>query len=363
MCRMIEEYLKQLETYDIYSDIKSQSLPLYIWGGGELASEIEELLHEKKIEINGFFIDDEYKNEDRYIEEVVTYSELVSSCDAFNVIVGHSSYEMYADMNNRKNVNKVFLLPFINYHKWERTNVSEFKDRIKELEDIYLELEDEKSKINLLAMLGVHVSGNPHYVLDVFDYSKNFFHNDIFSISERENFVDVGAYDGDTLRVFLKECSRKFNKIYCIEPDKTNLQKLKEYVSSNKLDVVVIETGLWDSKRKLALDDGNNQISSIDINGDESSTTVISVEQLDNIIPIEERISLIKINYLVGVEEALRGSKRILKEYKPKLAITCGFNCTSIIGIYNAIKQSNPDYNIFLRYNHAMVSTLTMYGI
>lgn len=30
---MLEEILKELPIYDVYSDIQSQNLPLFVWGG------------------------------------------------------------------------------------------------------------------------------------------------------------------------------------------------------------------------------------------------------------------------------------------------------------------------------------------
>lgn len=363
---MLEEILKELPIYDVYSDIQSQNLPLYVWGGGELASEIESILHEKEIRFDGFFVDDEYINEDRYIKDVVSYSELINFHDIFNVIVGHSVYELYSEMEKRKHVNKVFLLPYVNYHKWDRTNYDSVEKRIDELEKVYDSLEDEVSKRNLLAMLKVHISGDAKHIIEVFEHSNNFYNNDIYNITKDEVFIDVGAYDGDTLRFFLKECGGKYSKVFCIEPDKSNLKRLEEYIIGNDLNVVLLENGLWDSKEQLVLDDGNDQISSIEVDADnnkDGTSTVIDVDCLDNMISESEKVTLIKINYLVGVAEALRGSKRILKNDKPKLAITCGFDCVSIIDIYKAIMMCNPDYRVFLRYNNAMVSKLTMYGI
>lgn len=119
---MIKEILKELEVYDVYADIKSQTLPLYVWGGGELASEIESLLQKIEIKFEGFFVDDEYIDEERYIKNVVKYSELIKLHDKFNVIVGHSVYELFEEIEKRKHVGRVFLLPFVNYHKWDRTD-------------------------------------------------------------------------------------------------------------------------------------------------------------------------------------------------------------------------------------------------
>ncbi|MCR5105517.1 MAG: FkbM family methyltransferase [Eubacterium sp.] len=350
---------EEMEYMDVYEELKEQELPLMIWGAGELASEVAQCLEDKHIAISDYVVDDNfYDNSPVYISARIKYSDAVKKYGRFNVVLGHSNYELYKDIEKKDFVGKVFILPFVNYTKWDKTNLSEIRVNRSELEHIYSILEDEKSRSCFVSMLKTHVSGNPYYCIKECDKQMTFFRNDIFAVGEDEVFLDVGAFDGDTLRMFLAETGERYKEVICIEPDDISRKKLEDYINNHNYDnITVISEGVWNCKGTLFFADNQEQISSV---SDEQTGTTINVDRIDNIV---KGATLIKINYLFGVAEALEGAERILAENRPKLAITCGFNCTNIIGIVNSIIHANTHYKLYLRFNRGMVSTLTLYGV
>lgn len=53
------------------------------------------------------------------------------------------------------------------------------------------------------------------------------FFTDQIKLTDRECLVDVGAYDGDTIRSFEKVTSNQYEKIYAFEMDRENYTKLQ----------------------------------------------------------------------------------------------------------------------------------------
>lgn len=90
---------------------------------------------------------------------------------------------------------------------------------------------------------------------------------------------------------------------------------------------------------------------------------MVDVKPLDDLFEYSDNISLLKINYLKGVKEALQGGSHILKVHKPKLSIAVGLDCRNIIVLPMLIKRINPEYKLYLRYNSSMLSSLMLYGI
>ncbi len=45
-----------------------------------------------------------------------------------------------------------------------------------------------------------------------------------------EVFVDCGAYDGDTIKIFLEKSGSRFDRVVAFEPDPINFQNLKTHV-------------------------------------------------------------------------------------------------------------------------------------
>ena len=60
---------------------------------------------------------------------------------------------------------------------------------------------------------------------------EQYFPDDLFECSPDEVFVDCGAFDGDTLKVFLQRRQSFFKQIVALEPDPSNFQTLQEFIS------------------------------------------------------------------------------------------------------------------------------------
>ena len=56
--------------------------------------------------------------------------------------------------------------------------------------------------------------------------------SEILSPAKYETCVDLGAYNGDTVRDLQKRCEN-LKKIICFEPDRKNFTKLEKYTSEN----------------------------------------------------------------------------------------------------------------------------------
>lgn len=350
---------------DVIIELKEEKLPLFMWGTGELATEINEYLKKNGIQISGVFVSDDYYDGTRIFDGklVKRYSD-IKEYSKLNVIIGHSNYEKLCLIEEKENVNKVFYLFSVNYGIFHKTPMEKIRDYQGEFENIYDLLDDEESKKVYLSFLKTRVSGNIKYLLEVYKKEMNFFNNDIFVINNKETYLDVGAFDGDTIRLFLKESGGKYCMIYALEPDSFNRKKLEEYVQKDNLqDVYISSKGAWNKKCTISFETVGDQISSVINDENYIVGETIDVEPIDDMFAYKDQVTLIKINYLEGVEEALYGAQKILKEDKPKLALTIGFDCNNIRKIPKVIKEINPEYKLFLRYNRGMLSALTLYAV
>lgn len=364
---LIQE-LKNLEEEDVIKEMREDILPLVMWGAGSSAPEVSFYLKSNKIQIYDVFVDDEYYTEGLKFEgkDVLSYSMLSQKYDKVNVVFGNANYEKKSLLEKRRCINKVYTLFSISYNVFEKTPLSEIKNNINEFEQVYELLEDDKSKVNYLAFLKTRVSGNNKYIMDVMEGEATFFRNQIFQINDEEVYLDVGAYDGDTIRLFLKENQGKYKYIYAVEPDIKNNRKLRKYIEENHLkNIEITNKGAWNCAEKQDFLFGEqvfSVITSRQVNKKEKTSRVM-VEKLDSMFSYSEKITLLKINYFEGVKETVEGAKKILIEHCPKLAITVGFDCRNIRCIPQAIKKINPKYKLYMRYNKGMASGLTLYGI
>lgn len=366
--------LKELKNLDIRenleNELKQQDLPLVMWGAGEVAQEVNYYLKKYDIYLSDVFVDDAYYSKGTLFDgkPVLSMSMLKKKYALVNVILGCSNYEKIKYLESLTLVNKVFYLFSSSYGISEKTALSEIEENIVEFEEVGNIFADDISYKNYLAFLKTRVSGNISFVLDLFNNEINYFNNDIFTIDDKEVFLDVGAYDGDTIRLFLQENNGRYQHIYAVEPDEVNKKMLENYVQeSGLLNVTISGSAAWKEKGELRLVmNDNRQLLSFVFN-EESITggarSGIKAESLDEMFQYQENISLIKINYLEGAEETLQGARKILKIHKPKLAVLVGSGCKNIRSIPMLIKEINPDYKLYLRYNRGAIATLTCYGI
>ncbi len=56
--------------------------------------------------------------------------------------------------------------------------------------------------------------------------------SDIIKLTSKEVFIDVGAYNGDTMREFLDVTNKYFSNIIAYELDKNNFGKLQKEIQN-----------------------------------------------------------------------------------------------------------------------------------
>lgn len=338
-------------------------------GAGSSAPEVNYYLQENGIKISDVFVDDEYYTEGLMFDgkPVLSYTMLKDKYDKVNVILGNSNYEKKGLLEKKTCVNHVYCLFSISYNVFNKTPLSEIEQHISEFESVYELLEDDKSRRNPMAFLKTRIAGNNQYIMDVFEQETTFFRNEIFQIDGNETYLDVGAFDGDTIRLFLKENKGIYKYIYAVEPDCKNFRELERYIKEKHLkDIEISKMGAWNIEEKLYFSSSEKQVSSVisekcAVSGGEVS--YVEAAPIDRIFDYSKQVTLFKINYFEGVKEAIEGAAEILRKHAPKLAVTVGFDCRNIRCIPQLIKSINPKYKIYFRFNKGMASALTLYGV
>ncbi len=343
---------------DVLKKDVADGYPVVMWGAGSLSASMQKMLFQNGINIDAVLVNKQSCDE-CYETQVFSYEEIVCKYKKFDLVCGHSRYELVDQfLHEHAEINRIFCFVNVCYGQWEGISSEFIMNHIDEYEQSYGLFDDDLSRDCFAAYLNSRSNEDYRYILPCYREKVSYFRNPFFELKDHEVYLDVGAFDGDTIREFLSADwnEKKWEKIIAIEPEALSRNKLERYVNSLSLDnIVTYSNGCWDKEDTL-LFNISDESSSIDDHG-----VKLEVKRIDEQF-INDGVTLIKINYLNGVVETLKGAEKVLKMNKPNLAITVGFDEWGIIHIPQIIKKINPSYKLGLRYASPMPARLILFG-
>ncbi|MCA1826008.1 MAG: FkbM family methyltransferase [Myxococcales bacterium] len=146
-----------------------------------------------------------------------------------------------------------------------------------------------------------------------------YFAPDLYPLSDDERFVDCGAFDGDTVRSFLKLLPRFAGRVHAFEPDPDSFRRLERWRDGlpaplrERIDVS--RAGVGAKSGRVSFNEGGGTGSSIGAGGGE-----IEIVPLDEAVA-SMRPTLIKVDTEGYEPEVLDGARRTISTLAPKLAL------------------------------------------
>lgn len=211
------------------------------------------------------------------------------------------------------------------------------------------------------------------------DYSdirskEGYFPRDIFELSDREIYVDCGAFNGDTIKEFIDVVDGNFRHIVAYEADPYNYKKIQESLIYflNKEKVSLFNLAVSSSEKEIQLCAGIDASSYCKELDDDSfaprnieyQTINIGSVCLDKHIGdnTERYPTIIKMD-IEGCEvDAIKGAQKLIKEHKPKLAICIYHKEMDFVDIPELIHELVPEYRLFIRHQSMLYFDTILYA-
>lgn len=182
----------------------------------------------------------------------------------------------------------------------------------------------------------------------------------LLHIGTNEIYMDLGAYDGDTVEEFLKLTGRRFEKIYAVEPNRRNYAKMRRRlyalgsgVFTHLNAAVTAEDGSVAFIRRsgrgaaVAVENAADGKTELPQN---IRTETVDGRSVDSILK-GNRATLIKYDVEGSEEAALRGSAETIRRYKPRLIVSLYHRTEDYITLPLLIHELNPAYKLYLRHH------------
>lgn len=339
---------------ELWQYLKTADKPIVLYGMGNGADKIINVLEQKGIPFKGVFASDGFvRNKTFHGFKISSYKDLREEFSDMIVLLcfGSERPEVLENIKRIAHEQELYApeVPVIGGGLFDEEYYSSHENEFKE---IYNFLADEQSQKTFLDIIKYKLSGKIDYLFDC-EVSKDEPYKTFLRLNENETFMDLGAYTGDTVSDFLKRVS-SYNKIIAVEPDRKSFRKLKantENISCIRIENVAVskECGILPFSMK-----GGRNSSAF------RGETLVEFKNIDSLSQ-DEGITYIKMDLEGEEENAILGGKDTILKYKPKMLVSAYHRTDDFLKLPKAVLNIRDDYKIYLRHFKSLPAWDTNY--
>lgn len=349
--------IEKIKEKNVWDTLRTTPLPIVLYGMGNGADMVIDELHKTGRDFDDIFAGDRFvRGQIFHGRKVKTYKELCEEYDDFFVVMCFAVHDDetidFAKLIAKNHPFAAPNVPIVNDGVFTREYI-ELHD--KEFDEAYALLADEESRRNYINILNFKVSGKIDYLF-ASEKEKRSVYNDVLKLTGKEIFVDLGAYDGDTINELIS-ITGGYEKIFAFEADSNNFKKLQK--NTERLhNVELYNLAAWDKKDTLLFEKKKGRNSKLS----QSGNIEIPADSVDNII--KEPFTVLKMDIEGSEEKAIAGAERSVKKYLPKLCICAYHRNSDMFKIPLMINGICPEYKIYF-YHHRYIPAWesNFYGI
>lgn len=227
------------------------------------------------------------------------------------------------------------------------------KSHADEMKRVYKMLADEQSKRVFENVIRYKLTGKIDFLREVETPAEEKF--DLLNIGTEEVYVDLGAYNGDTVVEFLNETSLQFKKIYAMEPDVKNYRRMKRalYMIGAAL-MECYNCGAWDEDTTVTFNlRGGRSGRVVPKDGEPRNPArfrEVKMMKTDTMLR-GEPATYIKIDVEGSESHALEGARHTISEFRPKLNVALYHRNEDMFAIPMMIAEINRKYRFYMRHH------------
>lgn len=216
-----------------------------------------------------------------------------------------------------------------------------FEENIEHYRKAYELFDDDFSrKVYLEKMKKVFLLSD---ISDIVSPGEEEYFDEKLTLTKQEVFVDCGGFDGDTAKRFAEKCGGKYKNIIIFEPESCKKEAIRRNMGDHPYELY--QSGVWSKTAKLYFNAMGTVASHISESG---QGDLIETASLDETV-YDKEPTFIKMDIEGAEQEALKGCRKIIREYRPKLAICVYHKPEDFYQIPLMIKEMNPGYKLYLR--------------
>ncbi len=331
-----------------FARLRQMKKPLVLYGMGDGADKLLAALAQYGLPPAGLFASDEFvRGQSFHGLPVLTYAQARECFGAMCVLVsfGTERPEVLARIRDIMREQEVYAphLPLFGGALFDAAFTAAHESELLAAADVWADEPSRRVYANYLAYLW---TGRPQYLFAAESPRDDAWR--LLDLQADEVYLDLGAYDGDTVRDFLRLTDSRYKEIWALEPDTKNYRKLLANCGGLR-DLHALPLAIWSEGGSLPFAGRAGRNSALKA-GAAGETAVDSLEGLWR-DEMTAPPTLIKFDVEGAEEPALLGAARLLAERKPKLALAAYHRTEDIYRLPLLLQRLNPAYRLYLRHH------------
>lgn len=331
----------------VWEYLKTTEKPIILYGMGNGADKVLRVFDYYNIKFSGIMASDEFVRGQSYKgHKVHTLSYFEEKYGDFIVAITFGT-QIKSVMENITEISKrhTVIVPSVPVFGDKIFNDDFLKENSEKIYSAYSLLADRRSMEVFEYALKFYYTGNLKYI-ELSTDSKDEIFNNVLKLNNHENYIDLGAYRGDTIDELI-HYGGGYNKIRAIEPDLKTFKKLSEHIIGMP-NVEIFNKSIWKTDTTLIFSNKGGRNSTIDLTS--SNGTLMSAITIDTLAK-GFNATYIKADVEGAEKQALAGGIHTLSEYKPKLNFAVYHTFEDLFELILIINAINPEYQFYLRHH------------
>lgn len=340
--------------------LRYEKKKVVLYGAGYCGHETVMLMQKNDIPVMAV-CDDFRAGESMDGYRINSLNEIVMNDDM--VIIITSGFNSAMKQNLKKfNLWKYYLDVDFGRYEADKENWQYFHQYEKELNRAYDLLADDKSRDIFQRLVNYRICRNIDVLDGIQDDGQYFPNEEILNLSisggGADVFLDLGAYDGDSVNGFIDYMHGKYKKIIAVEASEKNYRKCCDNLDGYD-NVECHKIGVYNCKTQLhfTASDAKNSFA------DEYGENVIDVDTVDNILA-GQPVTFIKMDVEGAEYAALQGAIETIKNNIPVMAISIYHKVDDLWRLQLFVEDLLPGkYDFYIRHYSPTVIETVLYAV
>lgn len=333
---------------DVWDEIRDERRPIVVYGMGNGADKLFERLAEMGVVPSDIFASDGFVRGHSFRGmRVKSFSEIKEQYDDFIILLSFATnraevLEMLTNIDKNYDM-RIPDMPVAGANEYFDKEF--YNANYGKILAAYNALSDEKSRSVFASVVRYKLEGKMSYLEGAWSEL-----SELYSLMPTDSIrtvIDVGAYNGDTLRE-MKCYFPHLASAIAIEPDPKTYKRLMRYVSAETdIDVTAVNAGAWCEDVRGVFQSSSNRNSSINSTAShESKDAAVSLLKIDS---LNASPDYIKYDVEGAEREAIAGSYETICQSKPTLLISLYHRSRDIFELILYMREHHPEYKLTLR--------------